>query len=133
MTFNIDEGAIEERFIASSGPGGQNVNKVATAVQLRVDVFALGLTLPVYQRLKMLAGSKLTQGGILVLTARSHRTQEANRSAARDRLQALIDKAHDLPTRRAKTRVNRVNKAKRIEGKKIRGSIKKNRGRVNLD
>lgn len=120
----------EESFIASSGPGGQNVNKVATAVQLRLDVFALRLTPPVYHRLKTLAGSKMTGKGEIILTARTHRTQEANRTEARARLAALIAKAEIEPAKRKKSQLNRVGKQKRLDGKKIRGSVKANRGKV---
>ena len=120
----------EESFIASSGPGGQNVNKVATAVQLRLDVFTLRLTPPVYHRLKTLAGSKMTAKGEIILTARTHRTQEANRTEARARLAALIAKAEIEPAKRKKSQLNRVGKQKRLDGKKIRGSVKANRGKV---
>ena len=120
----------EESFIASSGPGGQNVNKVATAVQLRLDVFALRLTPPVFHRLKTLAGSKMTAKGEIILTARTHRTQEANRTEARARLAALIAKAEIEPAKRKKSQLNRVGKQKRLDGKKIRGSVKANRGKV---
>jgi len=120
----------EESFIAASGPGGQNVNKVATAVQLRLDVFALRLQPQVYNRLKRLAGSKMTSAGEIVLTARRFRTQEANREDARQRLIGLIEQAVVEPKRRAKTRLNRVNKEERIKGKKVRGTIKANRGKV---
>ena len=120
----------EESFIASSGPGGQNVNKVATAVQLRLDVFALRLTPPVFHRLKALAGSKMTAKGEIILTARAHRTQEANRTEARARLAALIAKAEIEPAKRKKSQLNRVGKQKRLDGKKIRGSVKANRGKV---
>ena len=120
----------EESFIASSGPGGQNVNKVATAVQLRLDVFALRLTPPVYHRLKTLAGSKMTAKGEIILTARTHRTREANRTEARARLAALIAKAEIEPAKRKKSQLNRVGKQKRLDGKKIRGSVKANRGKV---
>ena len=133
MAFELPDHALSESFIASSGPGGQNVNKVATAVQLRLNVFAIGLSPDVYQRLKTLAGRRLTAGGELVLTARAHRTQEANRSAARARMTALVEKAHEAPAKRAKTRLNRVGKTKRLEGKKSRATVKKNRGRVRLD
>lgn len=121
---------VEESFIASSGPGGQNVNKVATAVQVRLDVFALRLQPQVFTRLKTLAGSKMTAGGEIVLTARRFRTQEANRADARERLAEMIRKAHDSPRKRAKTRLNRINKEARIKQKKSRGTVKANRGKV---
>ena len=120
----------EESFIAASGPGGQNVNKVATAVQLRLDVFALRLSPPVFARLKTLAGSRMTSGGEIVLTARKFRTQEANREDARARLTELIEKAQAEPKKRAKTRLNRVGKEQRIKSKKARGTIKANRSRI---
>jgi ribosome-associated protein len=122
-----------ESFIASSGPGGQNVNKVATAVQLRLDVFALRLEPLVYQRLKTLAGSKLTASGEIVLTARRFRTQEANRADARARLTELLAEAHNLPQKRAKSRLNRVGKEQRLQGKKLRGAVKAGRGKVSFD
>ena len=124
---------VEESFITSSGPGGQNVNKVATAVQLRLDVFALRLAPEVFQRLKMLAGTKLTSRGELVLTARRFRTQEANRTDARARLVELLEEAHNLPVKRAKSRLNRVGKEQRLQGKKIRGAVKAGRGKVSFD
>jgi ribosome-associated protein len=129
----LPEEAIEERFIASSGPGGQNVNKVATAVQLRLDVFALRLPPPVYARLKLLAGSKWTQDGEIVVTARSHRTQDANRSEARERLAEMVAKARIAPVKRVKTKPSRSAKEKRMEGKSIRASVKRARGRISLD
>ncbi len=122
-----------ESFITASGPGGQNVNKVATAVQLRLNVFALRLAPLVFARLKLLAGSRLTAGGELVLTARRFRTQEANRADARERLAALLTEALQLPEKRAKARLNRVGKEKRLQGKKLRGSVKAGRGKVRLD
>ncbi|GAO54022.1 alternative ribosome rescue aminoacyl-tRNA hydrolase ArfB [Novosphingobium sp. MD-1] len=124
---------IEESFIAAAGPGGQNVNKVATAVQVRLDVFALRLSPPVFHRLKELAGSKFTAKGEIVLTARSHRTQEANREDARKRLADLLRESTNLPEKRAKSRLNRVGKTARLEGKKKRGAVKAGRGKVRLD
>ena len=121
---------LEEKFIAASGPGGQNVNKVATAVQVRVDVFQLGLPPDAFERLKEIAGSRMTQGGEIVFTAREYRTQEANREAARARLVAMLDEALTPPARRAKSRVNRVGKVKRLKAKKTRGEVKANRGKV---
>lgn len=120
----------EESFLAASGPGGQNVNKVATAVQLRLDVFALRLPPPVFHRLKSLAGSRMTAKGEIVITARRYRTQEANREDARARLAELIEQALVEPKKRAKTRVNRVGKEQRLKSKKARGAVKANRGKV---
>ena len=126
-------GMVSESFIAASGPGGQNVNKVATAVQLRLDVYALRLPPPVFHRLKELAGSRMTLRGELVLAARNFRTQEANRADARDRLAALLREAHNLPEKRAKSRLNRVGKGARLDSKKKRGTVKAGRGKVSLD
>ncbi|SBV31402.1 Peptidyl-tRNA hydrolase [uncultured Sphingopyxis sp.] len=127
---DIPESAITEKFLAGSGPGGQNVNKVATACQLRVDVFALGLAPDAYRRLKTLAGSRMTAAGELVILARSFRTQEANRADARARLNELVDAALVRPERRIKTKPSKAAKAKRVDSKKARSSIKAGRGRV---
>jgi ribosome-associated protein len=123
----------EERFIAAAGPGGQNVNKVATAVQLRLSAYALRLPPPVFARLRTLAGSRMTSGGEIVLTARRFRTQEANRADARARLLDLLGDAHNLPEKRAKSRLNRIGKEARLSGKKKRGAVKAGRGRVRED
>jgi ribosome-associated protein len=124
---------VSESFIAASGPGGQNVNKVATAVQIRLDIYAVRLAPPVFHRLKLLAGSRMTAKGELVLTARRFRTQEANRADARERLAELLTDAHNLPEKRAKSRLNRIGKAARLEGKKKRGAVKAGRGKVSFD
>ena len=120
----------EESFLAGSGPGGQNANKVATEVQLRVNAYKLKLAPPVFARLKEIAGSKLTAAGDILVTAREHRTQEANRAEAREKLEALLVEAHRQPKKRAKSRVNRVGKAQRLKEKKVRGAVKANRGKV---
>ena len=122
-----------ESFIASAGPGGQNVNKLATAVQLRLDVFALRLEPEVFRKLKLLAGSRMTARGELIIAARRFRTQEANRADARDRLAKLLVEAHNLPAKRARSRLNRVGKEQRIKAKKQRGAVKAGRGRVRPD
>ena len=131
--FELPEEALEERFLAATGPGGQNVNKVATACQLRCEVFKLGLAPPVHARLKRLAGSRMTEAGEIVITARSHRSQEANRADARARLAELIARAHVKPARRVKTKPSRAAKAKRVDAKKQRGGVKAARGKVRLD
>ena len=120
----------EESFIAASGPGGQNVNKVATAVQLRVNIYELALPPRMFHRLKELAGNRLNAAGEIVIDARNHRTQEANRREARQRLAALIEEAQKEPKARAKSRVNRVGKVQRLKAKKERGEVKARRGKV---
>ena len=131
--FTLPEDALEERFLAATGPGGQNVNKVASAVQMRLDVFALGLEPQAYARLKTLAGSRWTNDGEIVILARSHRTREANRADARERLAELVAKAHRLPQRRIKTKPSKSAKEKRMVGKAVRGEVKRGRGKVELD
>ena len=122
----------EENFVAASGPGGQNVNKVATAVQLRVNIYALGLPPRIFHRLKDIAGNRLNQAGEIVIDARNHRSQDANRREARARLAEMIAASLKEPKRRAKTRVNRVGKTKRLAGKKAHGQKKALRGKVDL-
>ena len=129
----IPEEALSEKFLAATGPGGQNVNKVATACQLRADVFKLGLSPEVYERLKTIAGSRMTSGGELLITARRFRTQEANRVDARRRLAEMIAEAHLVPRKRKPTRPSKAAKARRVDEKKGRSAVKAARGRVRLD
>jgi ribosome-associated protein len=129
----IPEEALSETFLAATGPGGQNVNKVATAVQLRADLHKLGLAEAPLERLKRLAGSRVTAAGELLITARRFRTQEANREDARRRLAELIAQAHIVQAKRKPTRPSRAAKAKRVDEKKQRSAIKRGRGRVDFD
>jgi ribosome-associated protein len=121
---------VDERFITGAGPGGQNVNKVATTVQLRLDIFALRLEPAVFHRLKTLAGSKMTSKGEIVITARRHRTQDANRVDARARLAEMLEAAQHEPAERKKSRLNRIGKESRLQSKKKRGTVKAGRGKV---
>jgi ribosome-associated protein len=121
----LDEGELEERFIRASGPGGQNVNKLATAVQLRFDVRrSPSLPEPVRVRLEKLAGSRLTRDGVLVIAAQRFRTQERNRRDALDRLIELIARAAVAPKPRRPTKPTAASRARRLEGKKRRATIK---------
>ena len=129
----IPEEALSESFLAATGPGGQNVNKVATAVQLRLDVYALRLAPDIFARLKTLAGSRWTLDGGIIVTARRFRTREANREDARARLAELVAEAHIRPERRIRTKPSKAAKAKRVEAKARTGAIKKGRARPNVD
>ena len=120
----VEDGEIEERFVRSSGPGGQNVNKVASAVQLRFNVFQSSLPDAVKLRLVRLAGSRLTEEGILVIDSRAHRTQVQNREAARERLVELIKKAAVTPKARQKTKPTRAAREQRLTNKKRRSEVK---------
>ncbi len=130
---DIPDDALSESFLAATGPGGQNVNKVASAVQLRVDVFKLGLAPHAYQRLKTIAGSRMTTGGELIIVARRFRTQDANRQDARARVAKMIADAHIVQAKRRATRPSRAAKAKRVDSKKQRGAVKQARGRIEFD
>jgi ribosome-associated protein len=129
----LPEWAIEERFLAATGPGGQNVNKVAVAAQLRLDTRALGLAPEVQARLTRLAGSRMGSDGAITVTARRFRTREANRADARERLAALVAAALVAPVRRRPTRPSKAAKQRRADAKSQRGAIKRARGRPTVE
>lgn len=125
----IHDHELDERFVRASGPGGQNVNKVATAVELRFDVAGSSLPAAVKQRLITLAGSRMTAAGVLLIDSRAHRTQGENREAARERLVALVTAAAKRPKTRRATRPTKASKERRLQSKTIHSRVKQSRRR----
>ena len=128
-TLALADNEVDERFVRASGPGGQNVNKVATAVELRFDVRASSLPDEVKERLIALAGNRLTSDGILQIDSREHRTQARNREAALGRLVSIIQQAARRPKRRRKTKPTKASREQRLAAKKRRSTVKAQRGR----
>jgi ribosome-associated protein len=128
-TISIEERELDERFVRASGPGGQNVNKVSTAVELRFDVRASALPYDMKQRLMTLAGNRMTGDDVLLIDSREHRTQAMNREAARARLVALLQHAAKRPKTRRPTKPKRAAKEQRLESKRQRSEVKSLRGR----
>lgn len=129
-TIQIPEWELQESFIRASGPGGQNVNKVSTAVQLRWNVIASSIPAAVKARFRKRFGARLTQEGELIIEAKDHRSQGLNREAARKRLATMVKSVAEPPRKRIKTRPTRASVRRRLEGKKQRGAVKALRGKV---
>jgi ribosome-associated protein len=128
-TFAIADHELDERFVRASGPGGQNVNKVATAVELRFDVPASSLPGEVKARLAALAGKRMNADGVILIDSREHRTQAANREAARARLALLLQQAFRRPRSRKATRPTNASRERRLDAKGQRAQVKAGRGR----
>lgn len=127
---NISPEALSFEYFRSSGPGGQNVNKVSTAVRLRFDVQAAGLPRAVRERLTKLAGKKMTEDGTLIIEASRHRTRERNQADAYARLETMLERASVTPKKRHKTKPTRSSIQKRLDKKRRRGEVKRLRGKV---
>jgi ribosome-associated protein len=125
----VHDREMEEQFVRASGPGGQNVNKVTTAVELRFDIGRSSLPADVKERLSKLGGKRVTAGGILLIDSREHRTQSQNREAARERLLALLQRAARRPKTRRPTKPRAGAREKRLASKKMRSAVKAQRGR----